>query len=290
MEPSLLAAVIAEPDDDFPRLVLADWLEEAGQADRAEFIRVQCRIAEMDETGEGEIDPQEGHTCHLWPCPVCTQVEKYQALRRREQELQGLHGDTWALPLALAAGFPDTPMHGATSGKDSFGNPRYHNICSEYASDGDRRLAWTFRRGFVAEVSCPTATWLTHGPALVTCQPLERVTLTDCYAIHRDREPGFRSYALVGPEEHLDAIRRSFPIGWHETEEGILNALSLAALTWARGQAAPCPACGGDGIREVDTGGNVWQSPCPDCAGTGRRRGRAADMPRPEQSAARTPS
>ncbi len=36
-------------------------------------------------------------------------------------------------------------------------------------------------------------------------------------------------------------------------------------------QTAQCPACGGDGVRTVDTGGNVWQSPCPDCAGTGKK-------------------
>jgi uncharacterized protein (TIGR02996 family) len=30
------------PDDDGPRLVYADWLEERGQCDRAELIRLQC--------------------------------------------------------------------------------------------------------------------------------------------------------------------------------------------------------------------------------------------------------
>jgi uncharacterized protein (TIGR02996 family) len=33
------------PEDDTPRLVLADFLEENGDADRAEFIRLQCRLA-----------------------------------------------------------------------------------------------------------------------------------------------------------------------------------------------------------------------------------------------------
>jgi uncharacterized protein (TIGR02996 family) len=35
------------PDDDAPRLVYADWLEENGDAERAEFIRVQCRLAQL---------------------------------------------------------------------------------------------------------------------------------------------------------------------------------------------------------------------------------------------------
>src|SRR2546430_151755 len=45
----LLAAVCAAPEDDDPRLVYADWLEEHGQAQaqcaRAEFIRLQIALA-----------------------------------------------------------------------------------------------------------------------------------------------------------------------------------------------------------------------------------------------------
>jgi uncharacterized protein (TIGR02996 family) len=40
----LLAAVFAAPDDDLPRLVLADYLEENGEADRAALIRVSCEL------------------------------------------------------------------------------------------------------------------------------------------------------------------------------------------------------------------------------------------------------
>jgi uncharacterized protein (TIGR02996 family) len=42
---ALLAAVAAEPDDDGLRLVLADWLEEHGEPERAELIRVQTEMA-----------------------------------------------------------------------------------------------------------------------------------------------------------------------------------------------------------------------------------------------------
>ena len=38
---ALLAAIHAEPMDDAPRLVLADWLDENGEPERAEFIRLQ---------------------------------------------------------------------------------------------------------------------------------------------------------------------------------------------------------------------------------------------------------
>ena len=42
---ALLAGIAARPADDLPRLVFADWLDDAGDADRAEFIRVQCELA-----------------------------------------------------------------------------------------------------------------------------------------------------------------------------------------------------------------------------------------------------
>jgi len=46
-ENAFLQAVIADPDDDAPRLIYADWLDENGQSERAEFIRVQIALARM---------------------------------------------------------------------------------------------------------------------------------------------------------------------------------------------------------------------------------------------------
>jgi uncharacterized protein (TIGR02996 family) len=40
----LYRAVLADPEDDAPRLIYADWLDEHGQPERAEFIRVQCAM------------------------------------------------------------------------------------------------------------------------------------------------------------------------------------------------------------------------------------------------------
>jgi uncharacterized protein (TIGR02996 family) len=51
-EDALLRAVIADPDDDAPRLIYADWLDEHGRGERAEFIRVQCAIAGLSPHDE----------------------------------------------------------------------------------------------------------------------------------------------------------------------------------------------------------------------------------------------
>lgn len=42
---ALLAAICVEPDEDTPRLALADWLEETGANERAAFIRAQIELA-----------------------------------------------------------------------------------------------------------------------------------------------------------------------------------------------------------------------------------------------------
>jgi uncharacterized protein (TIGR02996 family) len=51
-ERALLEVIREAPEDDLPRLVYADWLEEnstgAAQRARAEFIRVQCRLAHLE--------------------------------------------------------------------------------------------------------------------------------------------------------------------------------------------------------------------------------------------------
>jgi uncharacterized protein (TIGR02996 family) len=48
-----LRAVLAAPDDDTPRLAFADWLDEHGEPERAEFIRVQCRLARLGHDPDG---------------------------------------------------------------------------------------------------------------------------------------------------------------------------------------------------------------------------------------------
>jgi len=42
---ALLAAICAEPDEDTPRLVFADWLDEHDQSERAAFMRAQIELA-----------------------------------------------------------------------------------------------------------------------------------------------------------------------------------------------------------------------------------------------------
>jgi uncharacterized protein (TIGR02996 family) len=55
-EAALLRAIGAHPDEDTPRLIYADWLDEHGRAERAEYIRVQ--VARQRKLATGEDDAQ----------------------------------------------------------------------------------------------------------------------------------------------------------------------------------------------------------------------------------------
>ena len=67
-EAEFIEAICADPDDDAPRLVFSDWLEEHGNIDRAEFIRIQCEIGPAHSSRgdhplrfrEGELRAEHG--------------------------------------------------------------------------------------------------------------------------------------------------------------------------------------------------------------------------------------
>lgn len=86
---ALLQGVLDAPDDDAPRLVFADWLEEQGETQRAELIRVQCRIAYLEAEGAGRL---------LSPLLDL----EYVPLKRRERELLKGHRLTWLPPACMA--------------------------------------------------------------------------------------------------------------------------------------------------------------------------------------------
>jgi uncharacterized protein (TIGR02996 family) len=63
---ALLRAVCENPDDDTPRLVFADWLQENGEEWRAEFIRLQVRLAELLRHATPGADVVARRARELW--------------------------------------------------------------------------------------------------------------------------------------------------------------------------------------------------------------------------------
>ncbi len=149
---ALCAAVCATPGDDLPRLVAADWLDENGHGEYAEFVRVQVELAKskpfvppadiVEIANSNRLYAQMAGE-HL----VRARAEyeaKQDALRRRERELGRAYGVHWFAP---PPGFVVRWGPGAdTSDEVQRGMSLYH-----------------VRRGFVAEVRAPL-TSLLGGP------------------------------------------------------------------------------------------------------------------------------
>jgi uncharacterized protein (TIGR02996 family) len=87
-EEALFQAILDAPEDDAPRLVYADWIEERGQPERAEFIRVQIELARL-------------------PAGSSTTTR----LKVRERQLLEEHKEAWVEPLMPLAftGCSDDP-------------------------------------------------------------------------------------------------------------------------------------------------------------------------------------
>jgi uncharacterized protein (TIGR02996 family) len=91
--------VRGEPDDDTARLVLADWLEENGDAHRAELIRIQCRMAQL----AAAWDRSDAPTWNLYAEQAIERWKKlcpeYVPLQARAQALLAEHAGRWAAGL-----------------------------------------------------------------------------------------------------------------------------------------------------------------------------------------------
>jgi uncharacterized protein (TIGR02996 family) len=210
---AFLAAILAAPEDDTPRLVYADWLEEHGEVVRAEFIRVQVELAGVERRAGG----LEALGLLRWDHPWRLRAK---ALRRRERELD------FVPPAASAAWcWPLAELHLAWS--------------------------WTMRRGLAEEVTCTCRDWLAHGPAVVAAQPVTRVALRDQRPWHAGRGGGREFFAWYLEDDPptpganlpaalfkaLPGIRRAGDRhAYYRSPGEALDDLSAACLAWARGK------------------------------------------------------
>lgn len=161
----LLRAILADPADDTARLAYSDALEEEGQDERAEFVRVQVGL----ERDWPSLYQQPKETRGCFPTGPADEWGECAALQARELDLYKRLGPA---PLFGPAwwGLPPSLLH----------------LGSRPTPDpADKWGVYTLRRGFVAEVSCPAAAFVEHAAALFAAHPVERVTLTD-------RKPGVR--------------------------------------------------------------------------------------------------
>jgi uncharacterized protein (TIGR02996 family) len=136
-----LRAIIADPDADAPRLAYADWLDECGDAGRAEFIRVQCALAALPE------DERELHQ-----------------LTEREKALESAHRDAWLRPFFELL---DPDAVSASKGWWPWSRQRPAEILRKAE----------FQRGLVDFLDVDTAAFLKHADELVRMTPLRGLAL-----------------------------------------------------------------------------------------------------------------
>jgi len=151
-EGGLFDAVLESPEDGQLRLICADWFEEHGDADRAEFVRLQCSLAgvlnDLPLYAEG-FDP--------W------QREARLPLWRRFLE-------------TAASGVPRAPELVRESGLLQSNRRRWNGALHRRLAKtplagwvGSRRCGirgWAYRRGFVEAVACTPEAWHDHGHLL----------------------------------------------------------------------------------------------------------------------------
>lgn len=191
-------------------MVYADYLEENGDPVRAEFIRIQCELANR----HCELD-----LCPHGNCPN---------LRRRKWEIF-VHSDSWWKPLYWILGEQKT-VAVLFRDKNDFGTD--YNVLE-------------VRNGFVAEVSCRRDDWFVHGPEIVLVAPIEEVVLTDLTVEHPVRSDYFQTASCKNYVNGCP-FDSHFSTEWTDgvevrlekrSEKEVLAATGELALRWARRKA-----------------------------------------------------
>jgi uncharacterized protein (TIGR02996 family) len=221
---ALVQSVLANPTDDLPRLVLADWLDEHGQPERAEFIRVQCELTREypQHAKRPDLAAEEWHRGDAeaaGDCSGCRLLAREKELwsRMRSIDLSGLGpiaGPLWATALGV--------LH----------NP------------------WALaplavvRRGFVDEVFVPIRVFVAQAGRLFAAHPVRAVRLTD---VRPERVEGFELTRDSGwtyfvgdanagqtPYHLPNALWRHLPRSWYRTENEAVAALEDACVAYGR--------------------------------------------------------
>jgi uncharacterized protein (TIGR02996 family) len=257
-----MAKIIAEPEEDTHRLAYADWLDENGEPDRAEFIRVQCELAGMPTYRHLRIE-------YGLADGVSPECRLAFALRSREDlllavnhewsrcECRGCKGTGkvyYADPRVTAGKLWSGDYCGVCHGTGDL--LRSHRRYERDTPDGTETVSETvtrtvrFRRGFVDEVECRLTEVCreegaehvgTHhrvwtptlwAKAVVACLPVTRFRVTDA-TIHPSG--GNDTYYVGG----LGMFPQEF---WSEleglpTRSAASDALALVVARWVRGEA-----------------------------------------------------
>jgi uncharacterized protein (TIGR02996 family) len=141
-------AALGAPVDDAPRRILADWLEDHGQPERADFIRTQLALAHLPADSPERLE-----------------------LRARARALLDEHGRAWAGPLPRLV--------------ESY---EFRRGLVEWARLNSRRLlrhgSQLFRLAPVRHLTLSVERG--QGPAVAACAHLERLEALDLFLVNAE--------------------------------------------------------------------------------------------------------
>lgn len=272
-ESAFLQAIIETPDDDFVRLIYADFLEENGQSDRSEFIRVQIELANLPDPAKfgrqvgrmflceqcrwvGECEVGGGNKCgrcgseHVRKWRNKDEIgRRFNDLSTREGDLLNEHAHLW-----LPTVFDRTLDWGSFMRRGT----------TLIVPIGYDNWSFEFRRGFVEAAGLPLASWVRFGKTLVRTLPLGHVENTGVLPLmHIGPPPNCwmwnevrldRDLHAIGQQVMEDEVQRNAYSGdvmlrmmslreriiYHvrdrrfESRDAGLKAMSDALLEWAR--------------------------------------------------------
>jgi len=110
-EDAFLRAIRDKPEDDAPRLIFADWLDDHEQPERAEYLRIEVEAYRRQERVEDDLTAEEKHLRFMTRAAGLTFKDRppwnevklrevpIKELHERARQLLRLHGKDWpALP------------------------------------------------------------------------------------------------------------------------------------------------------------------------------------------------
>jgi uncharacterized protein (TIGR02996 family) len=193
---ALLAAILADPKEDTPRLVYADWLAENEQEKRAEFVRVQVELAKR-ASSKGpplvKIDekPQKCKKCKAWygGLGLCgckygqRRSENWERLRNERNgwvaENQLLMNRQHELIQDHGYGFVDGAIGSKWDTKGIIKTTA--SVTVQYVKKRNKRetdpVLLLFHRGFVFSLKCAWELWRANAGAILKRNPIEKVRL-----------------------------------------------------------------------------------------------------------------
>ena len=186
----LYREICLHPEDDTLRLAYADWLDEHGDPDRAEFIRLQFRLRDWPHrrnpdpyAGDLDLRPRCGnHWCRkLDPCHRCVDWAKAVV---RQEDLIAAHPE-WTVVPCPAMGGPGPPCGG---------------ICPACGGSGVLLAGYhvDYASGLPAAVWCPLAdVWRDGAPTAWAAEVVRHTPVT--MFVMNDREPEL--YEVAGAHE-----------------------------------------------------------------------------------------